>query len=138
LAATAASPPQKLDLGEIERLLGMAAMADGPGRAFDSQGSAPTFHRFRLRQLDYGWFSRKYGVCLPRPHCRKADHRRLGIGREFTPGRQRFTVFSHLLCEVNVRHAQRGVAVVPPLDRLKSANKTPTAATDGQLRRAPQ
>ncbi len=96
-----------LDAVEIERLLGMAAVAltaevDGafagfcitfpPGIDYDS--------------LNYLWFSRYYDdfVYLDRIAVDPA-YRRLGIGTAFYAHVvERFTgVFPHLLCEVNVR-----------------------------------
>ena len=96
-----------LDVAEIERLLGMAALAltaevDG---AF--AGFCITFPpRVDYASLNYGWFSRKYDdfVYLDRIAV-DPTYRRLGIGKAFYSGVvERFTgVFAHLLCEVNVR-----------------------------------
>ena len=97
----------ELDAAELERLLGMAALAltaevDG---AF--AGFCITFPpRIDYASLNYGWFSRNYDdfVYLDRIAV-DPKHRRLGIGKAFYSGVvERFTgVYAHLLCEVNLR-----------------------------------
>jgi hypothetical protein len=97
----------ELDAAELDRLLGMAALAltaevDG---AF--AGFCITFPPgIEYASLNYGWFSRNYDdfVYLDRIAIDPA-YRRLGIGRAFySHVVDGFTgVFRHLLCEVNIR-----------------------------------
>ena len=97
----------ELDAAEIERLLGMAAVAltAEVGGAF--AGFCITFPQgVDYASLNYGWFSRNYDdfVYLDRIAVDPA-YRRLGIGKAFYAHViERFTgVYAHLLCEVNVR-----------------------------------
>ncbi len=97
----------ELDAPELDRLLGMAALAltaevDG---AF--AGFCITFPpRIDYGSLNYGWFSRNYDdfVYLDRIAV-DPNYRRLGIGKAFySEVVDRFTgVYAHLLCEVNIR-----------------------------------
>ena len=97
----------ELDAAELERLLGMAALAltaevDG---AF--AGFCITFPPgVEYASLNYGWFSRNYDdfVYLDRIAVDPV-YRRFGIGRAFySHVVERFAgVFAHLLCEVNIR-----------------------------------
>ena len=97
----------EIDDAEIERLVGMAALAltaevDG---AF--AGFCITFPPgVDYASLNYGWFSRNYDdfVYLDRIAVDPA-YRRLGIGKAFYDQLiERFTgTYPQLLCEVNVR-----------------------------------
>ena len=97
----------EIDAAEIERLLGMAALAltaevDG---AF--AGFCITFPPgVDYASLNYGWFSRNYDdfVYLDRIAVDPA-YRRLGIGKAFYDRIvERFTgTYAQLFCEVNVR-----------------------------------
>jgi predicted GNAT superfamily acetyltransferase len=96
-----------LDSPEIERLLGMAAVALTAEVDGVFAGFCITFPPgVEYASLNYGWFSRKYDdfVYLDRIAV-DPIYRRLGIGRAFYAHVvERFTgVFPHLLCEVNVR-----------------------------------
>jgi predicted GNAT superfamily acetyltransferase len=96
-----------LDAAELDRLLGMAALA----LTAEVDGSFAGFclnlpPGVEYASLNYGWFSRNYDdfVYLDRIAIDPA-YRRLGIGRAFySQIVERFTgVYAHLLCEVNVR-----------------------------------
>jgi predicted GNAT superfamily acetyltransferase len=109
LALNNASIPglNELDAPEIERLLGMAAVALTAEVDDAFAGFCITFPPgVDYASLNYGWFSRKYDdfVYLDRIAV-DPTYRRLGIGRAFYAHViDRFTgVFPHLLCEVNVR-----------------------------------
>ena len=97
----------ELDAPEIERLLGMAALALTAEVDGSFAGFCITFPpRVDYASLNYAWFSRQYDefVYLDRiavdPACR-----RYGIGRAFYAHIvERFAgVYPNLLCEVNVR-----------------------------------
>ena len=96
-----------LDAPEIERLLGMAALALTAEVDGEFAGFCITFPPgVDYASLNYGWFSRNFDdfVYLDRIAVDTA-YRRLGIGRAFYSHIvERFTgVFQYLLCEVNVR-----------------------------------
>ncbi len=97
----------ELDAAEIERLLGMAALALTAEVDGHFAGFCFTFPPgVEYASLNYGWFSRKYDdfVYLDRIAVDPA-FRRYGIGRAFYSNVvERFTgVFPLLLCEVNLR-----------------------------------
>ncbi len=97
----------ELDAAEIERLLGMAALALTAEVDGQFAGFCITFPPgVDYASLNYGWFSRKYDdfVYLDRIAVDPA-FRRYGIGRAFYAGIvDRFAgVYAQLLCEVNVR-----------------------------------
>jgi predicted GNAT superfamily acetyltransferase len=97
----------ELDAAEIERLLGMAALALTAEVDGQFAGFCITFPPgVEYASLNYGWFSRNYDdfVYLDRIAVDPA-FRRYGIGRAFYARVvERFTgVFPLLLCEVNVR-----------------------------------
>jgi uncharacterized protein len=97
----------ELDAAEIERLLGMAALALTAEVDGQFAGFCITFPPgVDYASLNYGWFSRTYDdfIYLDRIAVDPA-FRRYGIGRAFyTSVIERFTgVFPLLLCEVNVR-----------------------------------
>jgi predicted GNAT superfamily acetyltransferase len=97
----------ELDAAEIERLLGMAALALTAEVDGQFAGFCITFPPgVEYASLNYGWFSRNYDdfVYLDRIAVDPA-FRRYGIGRAFYANVvERFTgVFPLLLCEVNVR-----------------------------------
>jgi predicted GNAT superfamily acetyltransferase len=109
LALNNASMPalNEIDPVEIERLLGMAALALTAEVDGVLAGFCITFPPgVEYASLNYGWFSRNYDdfVYLDRIAVDPA-YRRLGIGKGFYDRViARFTgVFPHLLCEVNVR-----------------------------------
>lgn len=97
----------EIDATEIERLLGMAALALTAEVDGSFAGFCITFPPgVDYASLNYGWFSRKYDdfVYLDRIAV-DPTYRRLGIGKGFYDCViERFTgVFPRLLCEVNVR-----------------------------------
>jgi uncharacterized protein len=97
----------EIDAAEINRLLGMAALALTAEVDGEFAGFCITFPPgVDYASLNYGWFSRNYDdfVYLDRIAVDPA-YRRLGIGKGFYDHViKRFTgVYPHLLCEVNVR-----------------------------------
>ena len=97
----------ELDAPEIERLLGMAALALTAEVDGQFAGFCITFPPdVEYASLNYDWFSRNYDdfVYLDRIAVDPA-FRRYGIGRAFYSNVvERFTgVFPLLLCEVNLR-----------------------------------
>ena len=97
----------ELDAPEIERLLGMAALALTAEVDDVFAGFCITFPPgVDYASLNYGWFSRNYDdfIYLDRIAVDPA-FRRYGIGRAFYDRIvERFTgVYPQLLCEVNVR-----------------------------------
>lgn len=97
----------ELDAVEIERLLGMAAVALTAEVDGALAGFCITFPPgVDYASLNYGWFSRNYDdfVYLDRIAV-DPTYRRLGIGKAFYDHVvDRFTgVYPHLLCEVNLR-----------------------------------
>jgi hypothetical protein len=97
----------EIDAAEIDRLLGMAALALTAEVDGEFAGFCITFPPgVDYASLNYGWFSRNYDdfVYLDRIAVDPA-YRRLGIGKGFYDYViKRFTgVYPHLLCEVNVR-----------------------------------
>lgn len=97
----------ELDAAEIERLLGMAAVALTAEVEGRFAGFCITFPPgVEYASLNYGWFSRNFDkfIYLDRIAVDPV-YRRYGIGRAFYAHLvERFTgVFPHLLCEVNVR-----------------------------------
>jgi predicted GNAT superfamily acetyltransferase len=97
----------ELDAAEIERLLGMAAVALTAEVDDTFAGFCVTFPPgVDYASLNYGWFSRNYDefIYLDRIAVDPA-FRRYGIGRAFYAHIvERFTgVYPQLLCEVNVR-----------------------------------
>jgi predicted GNAT superfamily acetyltransferase len=97
----------ELDVPELDRLLGMAALALTAEVEGAFAGFCITFPPgVEYASLNYGWFSRHYDdfVYLDRIAVDPV-YRRFGIGRAFySQIVERFTgVFQHLLCEVNIR-----------------------------------
>ena len=97
----------ELDAAEIERLLGMAALALTAEVDGQFAGFCITFPPgVDYASLNYGWFSRQYSefVYLDRIAVH-SDFRRFGIGRGFYAALVEQFNSTHpvLLCEVNVR-----------------------------------
>lgn len=97
----------EIDADEIERLVGMAALALTAEIDGVFAGFCITFPPgVEYASLNYSWFSRNYDdfVYLDRIAVDPA-YRRLGIGKAFYDRViQHFTgAYPHLLCEVNVR-----------------------------------